>query len=1411
MSDLPPDPPPVDPVEAEAPAPKARPRRRLRISWKGPLIALAVLLIGLPLLITQGVRTDPGRALATRILNTISIGRFGKLKVEGLQGDLFHDFSVRRVAIVDPKGEWLEIRDLGVVWNVGELLARRFHAEQIRAGALRVLRQPQLRAPGPPGGKNPLGVVIDDIKLSLETLPEFSSRRGLWDVSGQFSLDRAGPAVGRLDARSRLHEGDGLVAVFRFGDGRILLRADAVEGKGGALAGAAGLPADNPFYLQARVDGTNGAGKLTVSSRSGSLVPVRAEGTWTKDGASMSGLVVLEASRLTAGYAARVGPEVRFRLGARKGQGELFDIDAELVAKDAQVYAKGPVDWRKRTSPGLQLSAAVTDLRRWVHVPAIGATRAAGIFTGDLSRFVYKGRVEGEKLTQNDYELAHLSGPATLTKTPGVWRVQADLKGAGGKGSGLFGALLGAQPTAVLDGSRLADGRFFFKQMKVVGAGLQLDAEGGQDLLRGLTFKGVARFSNLAAARKGAGGVLQADWSARQARGSPVWGISFDAQGQTFATGMAELDRILGGAPRLAAAGEWGPTGLEVTRAELTGAQGRAGAKGRLGKDQTLGFDLDWSARGPFAAGPVEVAGAMSGAGRLMGTLSEPTVDLAADLASLDVGRLVLTPARLTLLFSRTATGSDGRIGVSGDSAWGKATASSAFRFVDGGVQLTDVAADAGGVKASGQLALTGGAPSSADLKIAAGKGAFLSAGQLTGTLRLTDRAGGAQASIALDGKGLAVPEFKGIIDTLRLRADGPWEKLPYTLAVQSAAPWTVRFAGNGVLTQAQAERQITVAGAGRFRRTEFKTTEPALLKFGAGGRSARLRLDVAGGRADIDADLMEGAAQIKAKLAALPMSALNQDFAGRLNADVALGGRGQNLSGTFNANVEEARNRDAPESLALAGFVKGRLDGGVVHIDAGATNSQGLRSSLSVNLPAEASAAPFRLALVPNRPVKGEFAVEGELRPLWELFAGTDRTLSGRVVAKGDIGGALAKLQSRGSAELTNGQLKDVGTGLNLQDLEIHAEFGDNAMVVREFKGGDGRGGILSGDGRMSLSPDGASTLTINLKNFQMVQNSLARAVVSGAVTVTRDERGQAKLSGSLGVDRADITAKPPVPRGVVAMDVVEINKPAREEEDMPARIGGVPVNLDVAIKAPRGVFLKGSGLNVEMSLDAHVSGSLALPLLTGTARMVRGDYDFAGKRFDFDDRSVIRLGSTAEAIRLDLTATREDPGTTTVSRAASATSTNVVRSGGITAVVRVLGTAAKPQITLSSVPVLPQDEVLSQVLFGHSASQLSSLEAAQLASALTSLATGGGFDIVGGLRQFARLDRLAFGGGTDGMAVSGGKYLTNDIYLELTGGGREGPSAQVEWRVRRNLSVVSTVRDRGDARLSVRFRKNY
>jgi translocation and assembly module TamB len=729
----------------------------------------------------------------------------------------------------------------------------------------------------------------------------------------------------------------------------------------------------------------------------------------------------------------------------------------------------------------------------------------------------------------------------------------------------------------------------------------------------------------------------------------------------------------------------------------------------------------------------------------------------------------------------------------------------SAFRLAGSGVDLTGLSADAGGVKAHGDLSLRDGEPSNADLTLDAHAGAFLSSGRLSGTVRLSSaklaRGGPAandlSANLKLTGQGLALPGVPGVLQSLSLEAQGPWARLPLKISADSVDPVAWRFAGAGLLVQTGASRTLELSGAGRVRKIDVKTVQPATLTLTPATRDLHVTLALGGGQVDATAHMVSAdkVDQIlaKAKLSGVGLATLDPDLAGTLSGDLTVDGRGSSLGGVLNVALAGARSRDAPASLALDGQLRAELGANRLKLAASATNSQGLKSSLDLTLPAAAAAEPFHLAIDRTQPMQGAFSADGELRPLWDLFIGGGQTLAGRVATHGVVSGSLNNPKLVGVASLAQGRFQDIGTGLVLQNLTLNADFGVDAINVRQASGVDGHGGTVSGVGDISLQRDGGSTFALKLSKFRLFDNDIGRASVSGAVTVNRAADGHAKLTGSLKVDRADIVAATPTPTGVVALDVVEINLPRSEGQDAaPTRTSaGPPVALDVAIKAPRGVFVKGKGLNVELSLDSHVGGTVSAPELTGVANLVLGSYDFAGKRFDFDQRGSIHLGSRPEDIRLDLSATLQEP--------------------TLTAVVKVGGTAAKPEIKLSSTPVLPQDEVLSEVLFGSSAAQLGPSQAAELASALASLAGGGGFDVLGRLRQFAGLDRLALGAGTTGTGVAGGKYINDNVYVELIGGGREGPAASVEWRVRKNFSIVSQVGAQGDAQLSVQFRKNY
>ena len=151
-----------------------------------------------------------------------------------------------------------------------------------------------------------------------------------------------------------------------------------------------------------------------------------------------------------------------------------------------------------------------------------------------------------------------------------------------------------------------------------------------------------------------------------------------------------------------------------------------------------------------------------------------------------------------------------------------------------------------------------------------------------------------------------------------------------------------------------------------------------------------------------------------------------------------------------------------------------------------------------------------------------------------------------------------------------------------------------------------------------------------------------------------------------------------------------------------------------------------------------------------------------------------------------------------------------------GLDAGVSVKGTGLRPEITFTSNPPLPQDELLSRILFGTSITNLSAPEALQLASAVAALQSGSGsLDPINALRRAIGLDRLrivsadvATGQKT---AIGAGKYITRKLFVEVVTDGQGYSATRVEYQMTRWLSILSTVSTVGRTSASVRVSKDY
>ena len=101
---------------------------------------------------------------------------------------------------------------------------------------------------------------------------------------------------------------------------------------------------------------------------------------------------------------------------------------------------------------------------------------------------------------------------------------------------------------------------------------------GSSGIFGGLAFKGQASFSNFALAHPGAKGLMTTSWTASQSGKQPVGASRFDAKAKSFASGYADLDRLLGATPALKGQAIWNGRAFAVSKADLTGAAGAASA-----------------------------------------------------------------------------------------------------------------------------------------------------------------------------------------------------------------------------------------------------------------------------------------------------------------------------------------------------------------------------------------------------------------------------------------------------------------------------------------------------------------------------------------------------------------------------------------------------------------------------------------------------------------------------------------------------------------------------------------------------------------------------------------------------------------------------------------------------------------
>ena len=437
------------------------------------------------------------------------------------------------------------------------------------------------------------------------------------------------------------------------------------------------------------------------------------------------------------------------------------------------------------------------------------------------------------------------------------------------------------------------------------------------------------------------------------------------------------------------------------------------------------------------------------------------------------------------------------------------------------------------------------------------------------------------------------------------------------------------------------------------------------------------------------------------------------------------------------------------------------------------------------------------------SAPLSGGIRYNGPADTLFSFAGMTDQRLSGPI-------GLAADFSCRVQEPCLNGVVRGQGLtyenltyGTKLTQMNLAGRFNGSDLQLESLdaRAGDG---TISARGRVGLSAEAGYPMDISadLKQARLARSDALSATATGNLRLTKTGTEAPLLSGQIRLPETryqivrEGAAEVPRLTGVRFKPPLGPQRITGNEPAKPAASAFSAVRLDVRLIAPEKLYVSGMGLESEWKADFTVGGTSSAIKLSGEIELIRGTLGFASRSFELTEGLVSFTGGTAldSTVRIVATDDVED----------------------VTVNVNVNGRVMNPEITFSSTPSLPQDEVMSRILFGSSIANLSAIQAVQLASSLNSLrATGGGLNPLGKLRSATGIDRLRILGPDEtsgrGTSLAAGQYLTDDIYVELITDARGFTATQLEISLNKWLSVLSQAGGSGVNSLNVRLKKNY
>lgn len=1368
-------------------------------------LCFALFVVGITPAAAQSEADDVG-FIASFLQNNLSdAGR--DVRIRGFAGAISSRATIQELTIADDDGIWLTLRDVALQWNRAAVLRGRIDIRELTAGEVIVSRQP-VTADAPASLEASAPFALPELPVSLDIGELSVGRLELAESVLGFAVEM------RIDGSASLAGGEGLanLSINRIDGprGAIELRGafsnatqvldinlSLEEGPEGIAATLLGIP-DRPA-VALTIEGIGPISDFAADIALGTDGEDRVTGALTF--VSTNGEA--ESQRFTMDIAGDLRPLMvsdfhdffgaRSRVaaaGSRLANGRL-DL-TELTVETRMVQLSGSAGLNPDGLPDF------IDLRGTLESgdgsPVVLPVPGPQVTVGRAGLLVVFDAVQSPDW-ELEFDITDLNHPEMQIDQlvlSGIGQINRDGDGTGRDvvDAVLDYAATGLSPTDpalrralgdALDGSA----SFIWREGDALDLpGFVLEGSDfsvtGQGVLDGGVFTGefgldlsnLTRFSDLAG--RSLAGALTGDVTGSVTPLTGAFDLEATIAGQSLRVDVAEVDNLLSGDSRIFASVRRGEDGISLRAFNAEARTLRADMAGTIRTDDIA---LDGSVRFSDVSVLGETyGGSLKADAAIRSRDGRDTVTFTAEAIDLSIGQEEVDRALSgTSALQAEIVREDDLITISRAEIRGKAAEADA----SGTIRPNDIALN--GVVRLPDLSVLGS----------------VYGGSVRANVEFAQRFGTETISLTAEGTDLAIGQpdvdraLRGVA-TVRAdvsRANGAVSVERLTVNNPSLdATGTARLAQDGALAAA----------------LDFSLTDLARIRPGFGG-TVNGSVDVTG-----DGTTNRLGLDVTAQSLRVGQAQANNLLAGQTRLTVQAVQTGDRI------RVDSANLTNPQLSLRTSASIEGAVRRLVVdgQINSLALMVPGFAGPLRLAGNVEETPAGYAVDLSAQGPAGIDVTIAGQisqaLRGNLRIAGVTDlavanpflepNVLSGPARLDLQLNGPLALASLSGTATIDGANLVLPGAQQLVENISARVAL-SGARADVQLDGRFARGGTLNIAGQVGLEGARQADLRVTLTDLRVVNPQLFEAAISGTIGLTGPLATGPRAEGTLTLTETELR----IPSsglggaGYVLDGVRHVNESAaaRVTRERAGILRGtsnnrtpVPLFLDITLDAPNRIFVRGRGLDAELGGSLRLQGTTRDIIPSGQFGLIRGRLDLLGNRFTLSEGFANLQGQFIPFVRLVAT----------------------TDSGGVATSIILEGLATEPEIRFTSVPELPEEEVVSRLIFGRDLGSLSAFQAAQLASALATLSGRSSGGLMTNLRESFGLDDLDVTTDSDGTAaLRAGRYITENIYTDVVVDSEGSSEVSINLDLTSDITVRARTAADGKTGLGVFFERDY